>query len=139
MPQVWRLPWRELDENTVYAHSAGTRQQYLVGAMYGKDGPTAVRLCRVPETVPMHEPLAEVRAALATELVFALGRGPGRPAGEPEMRGLVIQAQQLAERYDLGEDLEWLSWQHDTGRCPGPGGCLPDEDCSYRADDCAAR
>lgn len=25
------------------------------------------------------------------------------------------------------------------GRCPGPGGCLPDEDCAYRADDCAAR
>lgn len=26
-----------------------------------------------------------------------------------------------------------------AGRCPGPGGCFPHQECPYSADDCAAR
>jgi hypothetical protein len=106
------LNWRELDGTTVYAHDDESRQQYLVTVQYGAHEPTGVRLVRVPESVPLHEPLAEVRAALATEIVLPLGRGPGRPGGEPELAGLVHYARALADRYARGRDLDYPGWQH---------------------------
>jgi hypothetical protein len=55
---------------------------------------------------------------------------------------------------EMGGCIRWTSWgavfvpvfapkrrrsDPNAGRCPGPGGCFPDEPCAYRADDCAAR
>jgi hypothetical protein len=106
------------------------------------------------------------REVLASALVFPLGRGPGRPGGEPELDALVASAKVYAERFESGESMvgpDWRgrAWQRehgtvhesaeamfdhldhlgnaDAGRCPGPGGCLPDEPCVYRGDDCAPR
>jgi hypothetical protein len=92
------------------------------------------------------------REVLASALVFPLGRGPGRPGGDPELDALVASAKVYAERFEAGESMvgpDWRgrAWQHDdqakpdpnAGRCPGPGGCLPDEPCIYRGDDCAPR
>ena len=104
------LIWRDLDENTSYAHSRN-RLQYLV---VRDDDSTTVRLCRVSETVPMHQPMTEAREALRTEIVLMAQRGPGRPPGEPEMRELVARARGYAEQYDCGKDLEWPGWQHAT-------------------------
>lgn len=103
------LAWRELNDSTYYAHSDENRLRYLV--MRDEDH-MLVRLCRVAESVPLHEPMAEAREALRTEVVLVALRGPGRPPGEPEMHELVVRAQQYAERYDRGEDLEFGGWQH---------------------------
>ena len=107
------LAWKVLDGNTTYAHSEETRLQYLVVRDQDSGGLAVVRLCRVPESLPMHTPLMEARAALRTEVMLAAGRGPGRPSGGPELAQLVIRAQQYAERYDDGEDLEFAGWQHE--------------------------
>lgn len=107
------MKWRSIDGDTDYAHSEATRQRYLITVMRGRHEPTGVRLCRVPESVPVHEPLIEVREALRTEIILPLGRGPGRPGGEPELAALVLYARTLADRYDKGLDLaSYPAWQH---------------------------
>jgi hypothetical protein len=46
-------------------------------------------------------------------IVFPMGRGPGRPAGEPELTALMAAARSYAERYEAGESLEgYPHWQH---------------------------
>jgi hypothetical protein len=46
-------------------------------------------------------------------IVFPLGRGPGRPAGEPELTALMGVARLYAERYEAGESLDgYPQWQH---------------------------
>jgi hypothetical protein len=46
-------------------------------------------------------------------VVFPLGRGPGRPGGEPEMAALMEAAKTWAERFEAGESLEgYPAWQH---------------------------
>jgi len=106
------LDWEELDGNMAIAHSAVTRQRYLVVREYGK---LAVRLVRVPEMVPVHEPLAEVRAALATELIFTTLRGPGRVPMDIDVDAEARRIREMAERYDAGEDFGQYgpAWVHD--------------------------
>jgi hypothetical protein len=53
-------------------------------------------------------------------IVFPMGRGPGRPAGEPELAAQMAAARLFAERFESGEDLEgYPHWQHDRRAKPG--------------------
>jgi hypothetical protein len=55
-----------------------------------------------------------------TTIVFPLGRGPGRPGGEPELDALAASARVFAERFEAGEDLErYPAWRQ--ARAPYPG------------------
>ena len=55
-------------------------------------------------------------------IVFPMGRGPGRPAGEPELTALMAAARSYAERYEAGESLEgYPHWQHAPAE-PAPYG-----------------
>jgi hypothetical protein len=51
-----------------------------------------------------------------TMIVFPLGRGPGRPGGEPELNALLESAKTFAERFEAGGDFEdYPAWrQHGT-------------------------
>lgn len=60
------------------------------------------------------------REVLASALVFPLGRGPGRPGGEPELDALVASAKVYAERFESGESMvgpDWRgrAWQREHG------------------------
>jgi hypothetical protein len=62
-------------------------------------------------------PLAVAGDAARNAVFFPLGRGPGRPGGEPELEALVATAQLYAEHFEAGESLEGHSaWQHLPGR-----------------------
>jgi hypothetical protein len=97
---------------------------------------------------------AVAREVTESTIIFPLGRGPGRPGAEPEVAALAECAKSYAERFEAGESLEgYPAWQQpgpwplhgfreadpNIGRCSGPGGCFPGEDCDYRAHDCAPR
>lgn len=109
------------------------------------------------------EQLELAAEAVRNVITFPLGRGPGRPGGEPELAALAESAKTFAERYEAGESLEgYPAWQQsqapypgfperypsgadslldedsNAGRCRGPGGCFPGEPCDY-ADVCAGR
>jgi hypothetical protein len=46
-------------------------------------------------------------------IIFPMGRGPGRPAGDPEVAAHMEVARMFAERFEAGEDLEgYPQWQH---------------------------
>lgn len=44
-------------------------------------------------------------AAARNVIILPLGRGPGRPPGEPEVAGLLDAAKRLACKYEAGEPL----------------------------------
>jgi hypothetical protein len=123
-------------KDKVFAY--GSEHGYLV-----LRGETDVRLSRFSVELAAGNLTAAVAAeTMRNVIVFPLGRGPGRPGGEPELNALTESAKVYAERYEVGESLEgYPAWQRDpnAGRCPGPGGCFPGEACDYRADDCAPR
>jgi hypothetical protein len=57
-------------------------------------------------------PLAVAGDAARNAVFFPLGRGPGRPGGEPELEALVATAQLYAEHFEAGESLEgYPAWQ----------------------------
>lgn len=121
--------------------AAGERFAYLVVTESALGQVRAVRLTRW-EAKP-NGSVAGAAAELARNvIVFPLGRGPGRPAGAPEVAALIESSKRYADQFEAGGSLDgYPAWQRDpnAGRCPGPGGCFPDEPCQYRADDCAAR
>jgi hypothetical protein len=56
------------------------------------------------------------REALESAIIFPLGRGPGRPGGEPELAALVKSAKLYAEWFEAGESLEgYPGWQREHG------------------------
>lgn len=91
-----------------YGHDHG----YLVVT-----GAAEVRLSRFPVALAD----AGLAARLALEavrsvIVFPLGRGPGRPGGEPEMAALAAMAKDYAEKFERGEDLDgYPAWRHERG------------------------
>jgi len=89
------------------------RWVYLVVVEEGAPGDiTGVCLTRIPESVPAHDPFASQAHALVNRIVFPLGRGPGRPAGAPELGALVSVARRYAELFDAGQSLPGYSrWQ----------------------------
>ena len=124
----------------------GTDCVFAYGQQHGYQvlrGETEVRLARFTIGLARRGLVAAVVAEAARSvIVFPLGRGSGRPGGEPELDALMEAAKVYAEHYEAGESVEhYPAWQRDpnAGRCPGPGGCFPDEPCHYRADDCASR
>lgn len=55
-------------------------------------------------------------------IIFPLGRGPGRPAMEPEVAALMAAARLHAERFEAGESLEgYPQWQHGQRLVPNEG------------------
>jgi hypothetical protein len=64
------------------------------------------------------------REALESAIIFPLGRGPGRPGGEPELAALAEAAKVYAERFEAGESLvgpDWngAAWMHQPARLTG--------------------
>jgi hypothetical protein len=51
--------------------------------------------------------LTAVAEVMRNLIVFPLGRGPGRPGGEPELAALVESAKTWAERFETGGGLHW--------------------------------
>lgn len=51
---------------------------------------------------------------LESAVVFPLGRGPGRPGGEPELDALVASVKVYADVFESGESLEgYPRWQRE--------------------------
>ena len=72
-----------------------------------------VRLCRFSIAAGT-EGLTAVtaREAAETTIVFPLGRGPGRPGGQPELEALAVSARGYAERFEAGQDIDgYPHWQ----------------------------
>lgn len=77
--------------------------------------PSGVRLARFSIAAAQQELAARfAREVAASVIVFPLGRGPGRPAGEPELGLLTQMAKAGAEQFEAGGDLvtAFGSWQH---------------------------
>jgi len=70
---------------------------------------------------------SNLTAAVAAEtvrnvIVFPLGRGPGRPGGEPELAALVKFAKDFAEQYEGGRGFEeYPAWRRKCRECRGTG------------------
>jgi hypothetical protein len=93
----------------------GRRDFYLVTGDAGPDGRevTSVRLTRWHGADGLFPALVADEAS-RNVIVFPLGRGPGRPAMEPEVAGLMSTARGYAERFEAGEDLEgYPAWRHE--------------------------
>lgn len=74
---------------------------------------TGVRLARFSiARVDAGLSAAVAAEAVRSAIIFPLGRGPGRPGGEPELDALAESAKMFAEKYEAGEDLDgYPEWQ----------------------------
>lgn len=101
-------------KNATFAY--GRAHGYLVVR-----GEYEVRLSRFSTEMAAAGLTASVAAAVTRSvIVFPLGRGPGRPAGEPELAALEDTARLYAERFENGTSLDgYPDWQH--GQAPEPG------------------
>jgi hypothetical protein len=101
------MDWHGIGGRGGGIYSWGEHSTYLVSVLDHE-----VRLSRF--SVPAVTPLAMAAEAACTVIVFPLGRGPGRPGGEPELDALAESAKVYAERYEAGESLEgYPHWQHE--------------------------
>jgi hypothetical protein len=118
------MKWEILSDGTG-AYARGRSRRVYLAATYTSAGGSrvaGVRLTWFPEAVPMHEPMAEALAVMRNTVVLPLGRGPGRPADEPEVAALVEMARAYAERFEAGESLPGLTgWQHPAKLRVGEG------------------
>jgi hypothetical protein len=92
--------------------ASGEQDVYLVTQDRCQGEPTGVRLTRYHAWA---SPRAYQTAAEASRnvIIIPLGRGPGRPGGEPELAALMEVPKFYAERYEAGESLEgYPAWQH---------------------------
>jgi hypothetical protein len=88
-------------------HGWGDETTYLVTVLEHE-----VRLSRFRS--PGTSPLDMAVEAARNVIVFPLGRGPGRPGGEPELAALAESAKTYAERFEAGESLEgYPAWQRE--------------------------
>lgn len=95
------LPQVEYKQEVAY----GSRDVYLAVT-----GSAEVRLTRWRRMSPS---FTEAQAA-RNVIVFPLGRGPGRPGGEPELAALTESAKRCAERFEAGEDIDGCPyWRHE--------------------------
>ncbi len=63
--------------------------------------------------------VAAITEAVRSVIVFPLGRGPGRPGGEPEMGPLTEAAKGYAETFEAGQDLlGYPAWTHQQVPAP---------------------
>lgn len=92
----------------------GRRDRYAVVVAQAPGGePCGVTLTRWPVEHDAHDPYMQPAAAARNAILFPLGRGPGRPAAEPELDALLSCARVFAEAYEAGEDLPgYPRWQH---------------------------
>jgi hypothetical protein len=99
------MHWYEIGASRgVYAWGSGTT--YLVSVL---DYEVRITRFRSPGTSPLDMAVEAARNVVT----FPLGRGPGRPGGEPEMAALMEAAKTWAERFEAGESLEgYPAWQH---------------------------
>jgi hypothetical protein len=106
----------------------GTDCVFAYGQQHGYQvlrSETEVRLARFTIELARRGLVAAVVAEAARSvIVFPLGRGPGRPGGEPELDALTESAKVYAERYEAGESVEhYPAWQRrpasgDANDCP---------------------
>lgn len=98
-------------------------------------GEAEVRLSRFSVDLVASNLTAAVAAeAVRNVIVFPLGRGPGRPGGEPELDALVTSAKVYAERFESGESLGgYPAWQQPA--VTKTGRVLTDADVQELADE----
>jgi hypothetical protein len=105
----------------------GAADVYLVTEDMNSHGSdvSAVRLSRW--TARPNPSAVEVATEIMRNvIILPLGRGPGRPAGNPEVRALLDMAKSYAERYEAGTPLEgypaWRrplpAWTGGSDACP---------------------
>jgi hypothetical protein len=104
--------------------------KFAYGARWGYQvirSETEVRLTRFSvASVAANLCAVVAREAASNVIVFPLGRGPGRPGGEPELAALAESAKVYAERYEAGESLPgYPHWQHErlAARRPDAADC----------------
>jgi hypothetical protein len=85
------------------------------------------RLLQERDATDFPAPAARIDPAETRRAVLDKLFGPDRPRRLPSRKGAD---------YDI--TYRPVS-DPNAGRCPGPGGCFPDESCPYRSDDCASR
>jgi hypothetical protein len=108
------ISWQVLPGSTD-AVGYGWRDAYLVSGVASADGSevTAVRLTRW-RCADSGFPVLVADAAVVNLITFPMGRGPGRPAGQPEVDALMRTARDYAEKFEGGGDLEgYPAWQHE--------------------------
>jgi hypothetical protein len=95
----------------------GTEEVYLVLQDRHKGEVTGVRLTRYLAHARKEEmagQLQPLRDGVRNVIVMPLGRGPGRPAGEPELAALMETAREYAEKYEAGGNLVgYPAWQRE--------------------------
>lgn len=85
---------------------------YLVVVESARVGVVLTRVRKGHLAPPVLFPLATAGDGARNAVFFPLGRGPGRPGGEPELAALMESAKVYAERYEMGENLEgYPAWQ----------------------------
>jgi len=106
------LEWRELADG---AMASGREHAYLIVTPGPEDLAAGlivtVRLTRWLRGVS-DAPLRIAREALVNVIAVPLGRGPGRPAGEPELALAVSVLRRMAQGYEDGASLPGCpAWQ----------------------------
>lgn len=83
---------------------------------------TGVRLSRFSiACVASDAAVAAIVGAVRSVIIFPLGRGPGRPGGEPELAALAETARRYAEAFESGLDLDgYPAWQHEHAEVSTP-------------------
>lgn len=120
------MDWRIIRDGLA-ALGSGRAHVYLVSGDVSADGGevTAVRLTRWTRPVALDRTFLPAVAQAAEQaarnvIVFPLGRGPGRPCGEPEIAAHMEVARLYAERFEAGEDLDgYPAWQRPLRARPG--------------------
>jgi hypothetical protein len=96
------MDWRMAEFET-QASAKGRVDTYLV---FGDE--REVRLTRHRSVLYVNRAYEAARNVI----VFPMGRGPGRPAGVPEIAALMESAKHYAERFEAGESLEgYPAWR----------------------------
>lgn len=97
------MDWNEMSGFWI---ASGRQHVYLVDV----DEVLGVRLTRWLAR-PNQAATEVARQAARNLIVFPMGRGPGRPAGEPELAGMAAMARDYAERYERGDSLPgYAAW-----------------------------
>lgn len=123
------MEWSRLpDGSGIIALGADT--VYLVSPDRQNGDATGVRLTRYRSL----RPTGAAQEAARNVIVFPLGRGPGRPVGEPELAALTESAKVYADRFEAGESLDgYPYWQHEYRTKAGR--VLTDTDLQALADE----
>lgn len=112
------MEWIEIDTGTRYRQVAANGELHAYQVF--SDSTDTVHLTKWMHTgIPSPEGMSDLvldlaRQASCNTIVFPMGRGPGRPGGEPEVAALIESAKLYAERFEAGQDIHgYPHWQRE--------------------------